>query len=368
MDVVTYSRTGPHARSAAPRGARRGSRVDWVDTAKGVCIVFVVMMHATLGVGLETGQDGYMHWVVAFAKPFRMPDFFLISGLFLSRVIDRDWRSYADKRVLHFVYFYVLWLVVQSLFKYGQLSGGDPATFARHLLHGLYEPFSTLWFVYLLAVFSLVTKILRPVPVPVVLAAAVALQILPVSTGSFLYDQFCARWVYFLAGYLFASRIFALADLARARPGLAALALAGWAIGNAALALAPTGLASFPHPADLPVVGLAAGIAGACAIVAAASLLAGTAIARPLRYCGQNSIAIYLAFFLPMALTRYALVKTGWIMDVGTISLVVTAAAIVVPLGLERLVRATPLAFLFRRPAWCRIPATTSRPALRTAS
>jgi len=33
-----------------------------------------------------------------FAKPFRMPDFFLISGLFFSVVIDRDWRTYLDRR------------------------------------------------------------------------------------------------------------------------------------------------------------------------------------------------------------------------------------------------------------------------------
>jgi uncharacterized membrane protein YcfT len=30
--------------------------------------------------------------LVAFAKPFRMPDFFLISGLFLARVIGRPVR------------------------------------------------------------------------------------------------------------------------------------------------------------------------------------------------------------------------------------------------------------------------------------
>ena len=46
---------------------------------------------------------------------------------------------------------------------------------------------------------------------------------------------------------------------------------------------------------------------------------------RPLRYCGQNSIVIYLAFFLPMAATRIALLKTGIITDLGTISLLVTA-------------------------------------------
>jgi len=83
-------------------------RVDWVDYAKGFCIVFVVMMHSTLGVGQALGQEGWLHSVVAFAKPFRMPDFFLISRLFLARVIERDWRTYLDRKVVHFVYFYLL--------------------------------------------------------------------------------------------------------------------------------------------------------------------------------------------------------------------------------------------------------------------
>jgi uncharacterized membrane protein YcfT len=63
-------------------------RVDWVDTAKGICIVFVVMMHAVLGVEAAAGETGWMHAVIAFAAPFRMPDFFLISGLFLANVIN----------------------------------------------------------------------------------------------------------------------------------------------------------------------------------------------------------------------------------------------------------------------------------------
>jgi uncharacterized membrane protein YcfT len=100
------------------------AHIPWVDTAKGVCIILVVMMHATLGVGEAMGGTGFMHEVVAFAKPFRMPDFFLVSGLFLARVIDRDWRTYGDKRIVHFLYFYFLWLLIQSGLKYGQVSGG----------------------------------------------------------------------------------------------------------------------------------------------------------------------------------------------------------------------------------------------------
>ena len=98
-------------------GARRPSRVDWVDYAKGFCIIMVVMMHSTLGVEQAAGREGWMHAAVAFARPFRMPDFFLISGLFLARVIDRDWRDYLDKKVVHFAYFYVLWVTIQFAFK-----------------------------------------------------------------------------------------------------------------------------------------------------------------------------------------------------------------------------------------------------------
>ena len=53
----------------APRSGDEG-RVPWVDTAKGVCIVLVVMMHSTLGVGDAMGGEGFMHAVVAFANPF----------------------------------------------------------------------------------------------------------------------------------------------------------------------------------------------------------------------------------------------------------------------------------------------------------
>ena len=92
-------------------------RVDWVDVAKGVCIIMVVMMHSTLGVEKAAGAPGWMGTVVEFARPFRMPDFFLIAGLFLSRRIDGPWRLFLDRKVLHFAYFYVLWLTIQFAFK-----------------------------------------------------------------------------------------------------------------------------------------------------------------------------------------------------------------------------------------------------------
>ena len=69
------------------------SRLDWVDTAKGISIILVVMMYSVFNVGSDTGEAGFWHYVIGFATPFRMPEFFLISGLFLSLVIARPWRA-----------------------------------------------------------------------------------------------------------------------------------------------------------------------------------------------------------------------------------------------------------------------------------
>lgn len=342
-------------------------RVGWVDTAKGICIILVVMMHTTLGLGEEVGRQGYMHHVVAFALPFRMPDFFLVAGLFLSRTIDRGWRSYGDKRILHFAYFYVLWLLIQSAFKFGAVSGGTAAGFAGHLLTALVEPFGTLWFIYLLAVFSAVTKLLNGVPRPLLLAAAALLEILPIHTGSTVIDEFSARYVYFLAGYMFAPQIFAFAEKVAERPLAAAAGIAAWAVTNGLLALNGTGMALFPTYASLPVVSLVMGGIGALAIVAIASLLTRLRLSAPFAYAGHHSIAIYLAFFIPMAVLRTLAIKLGLVSDVGTAALLITTAAVIAPLVLERLVRHTFLRFLFERPQPLKLKPAGQEPRLAAA-
>ncbi|MHB2209656.1 acyltransferase family protein [Methylobacterium sp. CM6257] len=345
-------------------------RLAWVDVAKGICILLVVMMHAVTGTGEALGGVGFLHPVVAFAKPFRIPDFFLLSGLFMGRVIDRNWRLFSDRRVVHFAYFYLLWLVIQSAAKYGKIAGdaGSPA-FAAHLLHALIEPYSSLWFIYLLAVFSVVTKAFRRMPGGVLLVGAALLQIADIRSESTLIEEFCARYVYFVAGYLFAGRIFTLAEAAGRRTVPALCGLAAWAGAEAWLALTPTGHPPYPTLASLPLISLALGAAGALAIVVAAALIcqAGGSVAEAIRTCGQRSIVIYLAFSLPMAATREFLVRTGVIADVGLASVGVMAAAVLVPLVLERLVRDTPLNLLFVRPRFFRLAAseTRARPAFQ---
>src|SRR5579863_480267 len=217
-------------------GPAFSGRVDWVDYAKGICIIMVVMMHSVLGVELAAGETGFMHLFVAFAKPFRMPDFFLISGLFLPLVIDRDWRTYLDRKVVHFAYFYVLWVTIQFGFKAPAFAAETGWTHAGFLyLESFIEPFGTLWFIYLLPVFFVVIKLTRRMPSPLVWGVAALLEGAHISTGWTVIDEFCARFVYIYSGYMFAGAVFALSNRARAAPALALAVLAVWAFADAGL-------------------------------------------------------------------------------------------------------------------------------------
>jgi uncharacterized membrane protein YcfT len=319
------------------------SRIDWVDYAKGICIVMVVMMHSVLGVENAAGQTGFMHLVVAFAKPFRMPDFFLLSGLFLAVVIDRDWRTYLDRKVVHFAYFYLLWVTIQFGFKAPSFAAEQGWTHVGFLyLESFIEPFGTLWFIYLLPIFFVVTKATRRLPPLAILAVAAALEMTHVSAGWTVPDEFCARFVYFYAGYLFAAKVFTLSDHARARPQLALVGLALWAIINAAFV--------YVGFSEWPIISLMLGLAGACAIIVTGTLLARAQWLNGLRFCGEHSIVIYLAFFLPMVIARVSLLKLAAWVDIGTISLLVTIIGVTGALAIWRIALALGANFLFERP------------------
>ena len=341
-------------------------RVDWVDYAKGFCIILVVMMHSTLGVGKATGDSGYMHWIVEFARPFRMPDFFLISGLFLANVIDRPWSRYLDRKVVHFFYFYVLWMSIQFAFKApAWISEGQTAlAVMQNYLLAFVQPFGTLWFIYILPIFFVTTRLLERLDWRLVLAGAALLEIIPVHTGALLVDEFAARFVYFFAGYKLAPTLFKLAEWSLHHAGKAASILAVWAVVNGLYVFMPVPaylsnlaeIAGGTAPAslaDFPIVSLALGCMGAVAVILSATLISKLSFSGFLNYLGAHSIVVYLAFFLPMGISRVILLKFAPFLDIGTVSLLVTVSGVFGAVLLYWLTRLTGFGgFLFKRPSW----------------
>lgn len=331
--------------------SQTGYRCQWVDVAKGICIILVVMMHSANGVERVSGSETLLHSFINWARPFRMPDFFLISGLFLAARIDRPWRSYLDTKVLHFAYFYVLWVNIQlALRAPGSIAEhGLTETVEQYFLSYI-EPFGTLWFIYLLAIFFVVSKLLNGVPKWAVIAAAALIHIYAPRTEWTVIDEFTDRFLFFYSGYAAAPYVFRFAERIAAFPAPAiAVSLALWAGTNE--------LAVYSGVALTRGLGIVFSYAGIAAVIAFSVLLASRERGEALAYCGRNSIVIYLAFSLFMAPMRFIMLKLsgGHMLDVAT--LMSTAAGVIGPLILAKAVAGTSLDFLFKRPDAFKMPA-----------
>ena len=355
----------------------QNNRLSWVDSAKGISIILVVMMYSVFNVGQDAEGVGLFHYVIAFATPFRMPEFFLISGLFLSQVITRDWPRFADRRVLHYFYFYALWAVIHLVVKVA-IASHQPVEALQDIAWASIEPYGVLWFIYLLAVFSATTKLFYTLKIPhaAALVFGGALQIFATWPNtsfpipSYLVEQFCHYFVFFYCGYLFAPRIFRLVDWALDHVGLALLGLAAWAAIEAALVFSPAlpfwpGFAIHPdHVADLGLAGipglrLTLAVVGAVALCVSGGLLSKLKFMNWLRWLGEHSLIVYLVFVLPMSFTRAAMIKFHLVQNVTLASFLVMAIAIGFSVGLYALVNWTGRGkFLFERPAWAHIPGT----------
>ena len=335
-------------------------RVEWVDYAKGWSIVLVVSMHSALGVGLAVDGIGWLHPIVAFAKPFRMPDFFLVAGLFLGRAVDWPMRHYLDRKVLHFIYFYMLWTLIILTVKSNDLGLATPALFVRAYFWALVEPFSSLWFIQLLPVLFVVARTVQTLPLALTMAIGIALHIAAAlfpdggiyamssaMTGWTTIDSFALFLIYFLIGHFGRDSILAFARLVVKRPALSIAGLLIWAIAEQAGVM--WGLS------EVPGLTILFGLAGGMAVVAVAALMSRAGVAPWLAYCGRHSLIIYLAFSIPMAATRIILLQTSLVASVGWVSVIVAVVAIVAPLVAERTLRDTRLSFFFHRPDWARI-------------
>lgn len=329
-------------------------RIEWIDFGKGICIFMVVMLHTThLVEASHGGASGWLDHVVTFAKPFRMPDFFLLSGLLLGRVIDRPWKRYLDTKVVHFVYFYILWetilfvfFFVIGLWDYWIPEWHRTRPLLHEYLYQMVQPFFPLWFIHSLPIYFVLTRAIKNVQPWLVIGVLAILHCLKPTTDIMVVDQFWIRYIYFYSGFAFASHIFRIADWAAANRLGAALYLCAWLVLNQ-WAVMP------PEFAELPLISLALGYAGSLAVIFVASLLSSVPWAGWLRYMGENSIVVYLTFAIPVVILDQ--MTTRLISDVGTACLVVTVGAVGASLLVHGLVRNTPLRFLYERPAWMKL-------------
>ena len=321
-----------------------GQRINWIDQARGLSIILVVIMHSTLGVEKAMGVEGWMHHVVAYATPFRIPAFFLISGLLLATALRKPLGEFLDKRVVTLLYLYVVWLTIQFGFKAPGMIGemGASGTLFAYL-KGFVQPFGTLWFIYVLPIFFVISRATMHLPKLAVLGVGLIANLAPIHTGWLVIDGSASFFFFFYLGHVAAPHIQNLVDWVMENSKVALLGLIAWAIGHGLL----LGYAAMPN------IHVAFALAGATALITIAALLRYLPGMDLLRWIGRNTIVVYLGFFLPMAIARTVLIKVGIIGDVGTISMLTSVSAILGAIIMYVVADKLRLAqFFYRKPAF----------------
>tara|TARA_R110000787_G_scaffold44093_7_gene108006 strand:- start:25219 stop:26268 length:1050 start_codon:yes stop_codon:yes gene_type:complete len=326
-------------------------RVDWVDHAKGACIILIVALFSTQGFSASGLHSGWMDLVMRWAHPFLMPAFFSLAALFLNRTLFGPSRYYIDRKILHFVYFYAVWLILQDVVLNSELLLSAPHIFLGNLLNALIEPRDSLLLVYMLTVFHTVTWFLRRVPARKVFGAAAILQMGFatgwIDTGSLVLNELGRWYVFFFAGFVAAPVIFEMAERVAGHSAQTWRVLIGWAVANAAF----VGL----HVAGLPLISLALGFAGTGAMIAFGLMLSRVKWLSIIGYAGRHCLIIYLTCAIPVTLMQRGLMAKGEIDHAGLTIMATALAGVALSLAFHRLVRRTPLNVLYRRPMRLRI-------------
>lgn len=344
--------------------AKSRPRVDWVDAAKGLCILLVVLGHAITELanhGYSTGIWADVNYVLG---PIRMPLFFLLSGLFAGKALSESWHKLANRRIWVMVWLYVLWVplrdLVQALLPRSHVTEVgltaaprilDPANWGSLLynsLHAFVEPTSYLWFLWALALFAILSKATRNVPPAVQIAVAGAINVwAPFAGTSWSWDFVTKMYVYYLLGIYGASYIFRMVDR---RP-------IGFLVGSVAayVLVAAWVMLTFPsfNAGNQGFVRLFLSLAGIFAAVNIMAMLQGTSVSAPFTKIGRRTLPVFL-MHIPM-LSILAIVADQFLMeDPGlpgqpVIATVISAALC---LGLHSLILRVGGEWLFKRPAW----------------
>ena len=195
-----------------------GKRIEWIDLVKACSVLLVVFMHATNSLADLAGATavaGFLHTFNAVVEPLRMPVFFLASGMLAASAVHRPWRA-STSRTTGMIYLYVVWMALFIGFQ-ALLGISTP----EPVLAVLFAK-SGYWYLYAMALFFVIAKLLRNQPAWVVVAVAVVPNLLRPAVDHIvagvvpgaLYTSMAMNLCFFLAGAYFKPVVASLASRA----------------------------------------------------------------------------------------------------------------------------------------------------------
>jgi fucose 4-O-acetylase-like acetyltransferase len=201
------------------------ARLNWIDYARGIAIILVAYRHVYEGAkqsGINVDQYKMLEYANIFFYSFRMPLFFIVSGIFISLSVQKSGiKKYIGTRARTILYPYFIWGTLQLLLQmvFAKYANGQPDP--KSFLHMFYLPRELAQFWYLYTLFSvsmlyLLSKFILKIPAILNLVAGLLMfylsallyqDVLPKSFiiealhHSFLFDLF-HYYIFFVIGDL----------------------------------------------------------------------------------------------------------------------------------------------------------------------
>ncbi|TNM61043.1 acyltransferase [Streptomyces sp. NP160] len=276
---------------AVPRAGTSSSRVGWVDAAKGIAIVLVVLHHSLQWLADSRGAPPVLLALDEQLSTFRMPLFFLASGLFAARPLRAGLRVVVRRRVATYAWVFAVWSTLGVVAAATGFSDRLEHSLPVAWLLGFVEPSSKLWFLYALALYSLVAALAVRVPAAWQIGAATALSVV-VGSGVLPVDGYVWRamainLVFFLVGVHGSALVRRLAE------ALPLLAVLGAAAAYVLLSLWIGDREVVGSRLVLSVLALATGVGIAVA-------LSRSRAGRAVEWLGQRTLPVYVMHTLWM--------------------------------------------------------------------
>ncbi len=136
----------------------KSSRFSWIDYARGIAIILVCYRHVFEGskeAGVHVGDYSFLEYANIFLYSFRMPLFFIISGIFVTGSLQKKGlKLYVENRARSILYPYFVWGFIQLSLQiiFTRYTNGHPTV--SSYLNLFYQPREVAQFWYLYALFN----------------------------------------------------------------------------------------------------------------------------------------------------------------------------------------------------------------------
>jgi fucose 4-O-acetylase-like acetyltransferase len=184
-------------------GNNNQARLDWIDLARGMAILLVVIFHGEFWLeSYDLGWRPYGFIDMVF-RPIRMPLFFLISGFLSASAIKRRPANIVVKRTVTLFYLYGLWNLFEWMVFWrfpmvGTSMGAGPSIIRAVSMW--YRPETGLWYIWALSIYYVIARLTVQWNKPVLLIVMSVLSVIamgkyftslsPIQEGVFWYLPF----------------------------------------------------------------------------------------------------------------------------------------------------------------------------------